>query len=87
MQYASVLIDAGTRNDFDYQIPTGMPVPIGARVSVPFGTKQVEGFVISIKQKTDVPPEKIKPIIRVMDDFAPIKPEFIAILPKLLCQK
>ncbi|MDR0462058.1 MAG: primosomal protein N' [Christensenellaceae bacterium] len=84
--YASILIDTTLNDSFDYLVPDGMEVPVGARVLVPFGTRQTEGFVISLKDKTDVATDKIKAIVRVMDDFAAIKPEMLKILDPI-CDK
>ncbi|MCM1367307.1 MAG: primosomal protein N' [Roseburia sp.] len=49
----------------------------GARVSVPFGNRTVEGYVIDITEKTDVPPEKLKSVISALDDRPIISDEFL----------
>ncbi|MEG7689002.1 hypothetical protein U2044_15525, partial [Listeria monocytogenes] len=36
---------------------------------VPVNRSCVEGYVINTSEKTDLPSEKIKPIMRVLDDF------------------
>lgn len=51
---------------FDY---VGSDVPVGSRVLVPFANRQIEGYVIEEKETTDCPPNKLKSIIRLMDDF------------------
>lgn len=58
---------------FDYAIPEGMAVGQGVRVVVPFGRRnaKTEGYVISLSEKTDVPEEKIKSIIEVLDEGKP----------------
>ncbi|MBR1676150.1 MAG: primosomal protein N' [Clostridia bacterium] len=56
---------------FDYLI-LNSDVSLGSRVEVPFGRQKIEGFVIGIKESSDLPVEKIKPIISVLDDFPAI---------------
>ena len=59
---------------FDYGIPEGMEVRQGVRVIVPFGRRnaKAEGYVISLSEETDVPKEKIKSIIEVLDGGKPV---------------
>lgn len=59
---------------FDYSF-TDENVKIGCRVEVPFGYGTKEGFVIDIKQTTDVPAGKLKSIKKVLDDFPVINDE------------
>ena len=69
--FAEVIIDiAHSEVDkvFDYKIDDPS-VTTGCRVEVPFGRQKTEGFVIGIKEHTDVPLGKIKSIIRTLDDF------------------
>ena len=83
MKYAKIVIDAviGSGNsEFDYAVPDEMRVEPGARVLVPFGKTETEGFVLKLTDTTDVPPEKVRPVTRVMDDFVAVKPEFLKIL-------
>lgn len=58
---------------FDYAVPDELLefIKIGMRVRVPFGKggKITEGYVVGVKDKTDVPLEKIKNIAYVPDDF------------------
>ena len=87
--YAKVIIDAviGTGNsEFDYKISNEMRVEIGARVLVPFGKTNTEGFVLRVSKTTDVPDDKLKTISRVMDEFVAVKPEFLSILDAV-CDK
>lgn len=55
---------------FDYRIPAEMPVAAGTRVLAPFGAgnKLVEGFVVALDDKTEVPPEKMKELARRFDE-------------------
>jgi len=49
-------------------------VTVGVRVLVPFGfrNKKTEGYVIGLSDKTEVPLEKIKCIVEIMDGGIPI---------------
>ncbi len=52
----------------------------GSRVVVPFGTKKLYGIVISIKEKSVYPQEKLKQIIRVLDDVPALTEENLALM-------
>ncbi|MBQ7103081.1 MAG: hypothetical protein IJN89_03390, partial [Anaerotignum sp.] len=55
---------------FDYGVPEGVEVRQGVRVIVPFGRRnaKAEGYVISLSEETDVPADKLKNIIEVLDE-------------------
>ena len=83
MMYAKVIV--GLNNPamdkmFDYSVPEGLEVRQGVRVIVPFGRRnaKTEGYVISLSEETDVPEDKMKSIVEVLDEG---KPTFT---PKLL---
>ena len=76
MMYAKVIV--GLNNPamdklFDYAVPEGMEVRQGVRVIVPFGRRnaKTEGYVISLSAETDVPVDKIKNIMEVLDEEKP----------------
>ena len=69
---AEVIVDVAAYpvdRPFDYLVPTEMNdlIEIGCRVKVPFGPRNVLGFVIGLKNETDVPLTKIKPIAQLLD--------------------
>ncbi|HWK22210.1 MAG TPA: primosomal protein N' [Ureibacillus sp.] len=69
---AEVIVDVAAYpvdRPFDYLVPTEMTqiLEIGSRVKVPFGPRNVLGFVVAIKNETDVPIEKIKPVTQILD--------------------
>ena len=77
---AEVIVDIAlseTDKIFDYIMPDD--VKVGERVLVPFGKNTLEGFVIGVKDKTDYP-DKIKEIIKPLDDFVAVTPEMIALM-------
>ncbi len=77
--YLRVAIPSPLRRLFDYLPPNRMSsadISIGTRVQVPFARRQLIGIVISIEKSTDVPVEKLKPAIQVLDN-KPLIPENI----------
>lgn len=70
-RYAEVIVDvaaAGTDRIFHYRIPPRMDLQPGARVLVPFGPRRIVGFVIGLTGTTDVPADRLRPIISALDD-------------------
>lgn len=65
---------------FDYEIPESFFVQKGDRVLVPFGNRQIEGFVMNIKDETDCPPEKLKKISKRFEDNPVILPELMDLI-------
>ena len=71
MRFAEIIVDlsAGAVDRlFTYAVPDGMTVDAGWQVEVPFGPRSLEGFVISLKDTCELPPEKVKPIRRTVRD-------------------
>ncbi|WP_339289578.1 primosomal protein N' [Ureibacillus sp. FSL K6-0786] len=69
---AEVIVDVSAYpvdRPFDYFIPEQVEelIECGCRVKVPFGNRNVLGFVVGIKNETDVPLDKIKPIASLLD--------------------
>lgn len=70
MAYAEVVIENKSKyvdNYFTYEIGS-LDVKIGSKVKVSFGTKEKFGYVFSIKEETDVPKDKIKAILEVIEE-------------------
>ncbi|PGM54807.1 primosomal protein N' [Bacillus sp. AFS053548] len=89
MTYASVLVDVSVRQTdrpFDYKVPTRWQDAIqpGMRVIVPFGPRKIQGFVLSIKDTTNL--EKVKEIEEVLD-VMPVLTEELLLLGSYLSQK
>ncbi|HEY8635601.1 MAG TPA: primosomal protein N' [Candidatus Dormibacteraeota bacterium] len=69
MLYAEVAVEAGRsldRETYSYQVPDGMDVVPGHRVTVPFGRRASYGFVVSVG--TEDPGVETKPITTVGGD-------------------
>lgn len=66
---------------FDYNIPSSFDfLKVGYRVIVPFGNRKIEGYIIGIKDSTDCPPDKLKSIISVCDEYPLILPEIVVLI-------
>ena len=61
-----VALPVPLRRQFDYLAPLPLPQP-GCRVRVIFGRQQLIGIVISHPAQSDLPPEKLKPLLEVLD--------------------
>ncbi len=80
-KYVRVAVDAPIFDLLDYGVPREYAdlVAPGWRVMVPLGRRVVSGFVVDVVERTDLPPERIKPIIDLPDD----EPVFTPALLKL----
>ena len=66
---------------FDYNIPSSLCfLTPGYRVLVPFGNRKIEGYIISVKETTDCPKDKLKSILSVCDETPLILPEIIELI-------
>ncbi len=64
---------------FDYSV--SLPnVYVGSRVVVPFGRTTVDGIVINMKETSSYPKEKLKSVIRAIDDEPAITLENLSLL-------
>lgn len=86
--YAEIIVDVSTYHvdrTFDYAVPTEWIAVIekGCRVKVPFGPRNVLGFVVGLKSDTDVPENKIKPIAQILD-IEPVFTEEMLLMAKWL---
>lgn len=78
--YAQVIVDLSAEaldRVFTYAVPEGMAVEPGMLVSVPFGPRTREGFVVSLSDACDLPPEKVKPILRAEDGEPVVLPDLM----------
>jgi primosomal protein N' (replication factor Y) len=82
MMYAKVIVDVPSRQTnrpFDYKVPDQLNgvVEIGSRVLVPFGPRTVQGFVVELHPETEVNPDKLKSVERVLDLDPPLTKELV----------
>lgn len=70
--YAEVIL-AKASKDLDriyhYSIPEELKnkTKVGSQVLVPFGRRQDIGYVVGFAEKTDIPPQKIKAILKTSE--------------------
>ena len=71
----AVALPTPLRRTYDYLAPsqeTSRTKDIGARVEVSFGSQTLIGIVVDIKNHSDCPIEKLKPVIAVLDEEQPL---------------
>lgn len=66
-QIISVALDVPLDRTFDY-LYHGAEVKVGQRVVVPFAGRRLVGVVMAIPQHSDIPLDKLKGVIQVLDD-------------------
>ncbi|MDR1263077.1 MAG: primosomal protein N' [Oscillospiraceae bacterium] len=64
---------------FTYRVPDGMDARIGARVRVPFGSRRIEGYVLGLRDSTELAAERVKPVDALLDETPALLPELIAL--------
>ncbi len=65
---------------FDYNFSTDLNLKIGQRVLVPFGNRQIEGYVLGFKENSNLDSSKLKSVIKSLDDFSYLNDETIALM-------
>jgi primosomal protein N' (replication factor Y) len=80
MPIVRVALDVPLSTLFDYTVAEGIAVETGSRVIVPFGRRQMVGVVMGCVATTDVPPERIKPVVQVLRDSAPLSAQLLDLL-------
>ena len=64
-----VALDTPLRRLFDY-LPPATPVAAGQRVRVPFGRQRLVGLVMEETASSDLPADRLKPVLEVLDSEA-----------------
>jgi primosomal protein N' (replication factor Y) len=65
------------RRLFDYRAPDGVSsgdLQPGMRVRVPFGRREMIGILVEVTDHSEVPADKLRPAIAVLDSEAPLPP-------------
>ena len=74
----SVIVDiSNSQVDRVFDYISEQEYSVGQRVEVDFAHRVTEGYVVEIKDSTDCPPDKLKPILRAKDDFCAISPQLM----------
>lgn len=84
---AKVIVDVNSSlvdKIFDYSCFDD--VKVGSRVLVPFGNRNIEGYVMELASTSTVEPDKLKSIVKVMDS-EPVLSEEMLELSKFMIQK
>jgi len=68
MKVLRVALDIPLTTLFDYALPDGLWAHAGDRVAVPFGARERVGVVLEVEAESQIEPERVKPITRVLDD-------------------
>lgn len=74
-----VALDVPLDSLFDY-LDGGFDVTVGQRVVVPFGRRKQVGIVVQVAEHSDVPADKLKPIIQAFNSEPPLDAESFALL-------
>lgn len=81
--FAKIIIDQDAKaldKVFEYRVPEDLQVSVGERVIVPFGKRNLQGFIVGLEEKSEYDESKIKPIANKIEDFAVIKPEMLQLM-------
>ena len=85
---AEVIVDiAHSEADkiFDYNCRLE-DVSVGSRVIVPFGNTKIEGIIINLKETSEYPAEKLKSVIRSLDEVPAVTVEGLALMRYMKAQ-
>ena len=78
-QIARVALDVPLPRLFDYRGSGLAEADIGRRVKVPFGRKERVGLLLEIADTSDCPPEKLKAVLAVDRQQAPLADDVLAL--------
>ncbi len=81
--FAKIIIDQDAKaldKVFEYKVPQDMSVEVGERVFVPFGNRNLQGFIVGISDACEYDESKVKEIANKIEDFAVIKKEMLALM-------
>ncbi|MFD2670202.1 primosomal protein N' [Marinicrinis sediminis] len=82
MRFAEVIVDVPAKavnRPFDYAIPSALEAVVepGSRVGVPFGKRVIQGFVTAVRDTSEVPANRIKELVHVLDPYPVLTPSLI----------
>ncbi|MBC8023976.1 MAG: primosomal protein N', partial [Burkholderiales bacterium] len=72
MSIARIAVDVPIDEVFDFRIPEGLEVAVGALVVVPFGSTRKVGVVVGLARKSAVPASRLRNIERRVEDVPPL---------------
>jgi len=82
LKFANVVVDISLQKldkTFEYIVPGELEgeLRVGMKVAVPFGHREMTGFVLELTEQAKLPIEKLKEIIRIEEKSVPIEFELI----------
>ncbi|MDO5300030.1 MAG: primosomal protein N' [Clostridia bacterium] len=87
MAFCQVIVDIAHEDVdrvFTYRVPGNMSLCPGMRVHVPFGRmRQVEGIVVEMVEACDLPPERVRDVADVLEDYPAILPNLLELAVKI----
>ncbi|MEO4053577.1 primosomal protein N' [Solibacillus sp. CAU 1738] len=84
IRIAKVIVDVAAYpvdRPFDYLVPDEWHdlIECGCRVKVPFGPRNVLGFVVELTSETEIPLDKVKPVAQILDIEPVLTNEMLAL--------
>jgi primosomal protein N' (replication factor Y) len=70
VRIARVVPEVSLDQAFDYEVPASMELALGAKVRVPFGSREVIGYVVDFPAEAAV--RKLKPVLAVLSASLPV---------------
>lgn len=81
--FAKIIIDQDAKaldKVFEYRVTDEMSVQVGERVMVPFGSRNLQGFIVGLSEVCEYDESKVKEISSKIEDFAVIKKEMLDLM-------
>jgi primosomal protein N' (replication factor Y) len=76
----NIALDTPLDRTFDYRWNGEAPVPLAGQLAlVPFGRRVAVGVIMEVRTQSDVPLDKLKDVIAVRSQLAPLLPEWLAL--------
>jgi primosomal protein N' (replication factor Y) (superfamily II helicase) len=72
VRIARVVPEVSLDQAFDYEVPVGMEIGLGAKVRVPFGPRQIVGYVVAFPTEAEATTRKLKPVLAVLQGSLPV---------------
>ena len=87
MAFCQVIVDIAHEDVdrvFTYRVPEGMKLCPGMRVHVPFGrVRRVEGVVVAMAEACDLPPERVRDVTDVLEDYPAVLPGLLRLAMRI----
>ena len=83
-EYARIVVDISQEKldkTFEYRIPERLKnqITVGMQVNVPFGNRQIKGYVVELTDEVEYDKEKLKDILTIDKTSIPIESHLIAL--------